>query len=153
MNAIINLNHFCENHGPQTIFTTQTLRDKSLLKSPSGSNSNNNINPCFGCSSIGDKIVFMTEDKDSSIMFVSSEKSIFGKENQNSITLRSLSCEVRKISDFVCFAHLYETFRLQAITRKDLSSLETRNLIHYVLLLKLKIRWLVDLRSFTRLLL
>lgn len=95
MNAIINLNHFCEIHGPQTIFSTQTMRDKSLLNNSTSSISSNNNTPCYGCGSIGNKVIFMTEDKDSSIMFVSSEKSIFGKDNQNSlITLRSLSCEV-----------------------------------------------------------
>lgn len=92
MNAIINLNNFCEIHGPSTIFSTQTIREKSLLSSSTNSSSNNN---CNGCNSIGNKVVFMTEDRESSITFVSSEKSMFGKDSQNSlITLRSLSCEV-----------------------------------------------------------
>lgn len=97
MNAIINLNHFCEIHGPQTIFSTQTIREKSLIKSfPIQSKISDNGSPCYGCGSIGNKVIFMTEDKESSILFVSSEKSIFGKDSQNSfITLRSLSCEVR----------------------------------------------------------
>lgn len=92
MNAIINLNHFCENHGPQTIFSTQTIRERALLNSCHGSPLS-----CLGCGSIG-TTVFTTTDKDSpSILFVSSEKNIIGKDSQNSsalITLRSLSCEV-----------------------------------------------------------
>lgn len=104
MNAIIILNHFCEVHGPQTIFSTQTIRDKSLLTNNNSNNLNNNNNNgsssnssqlCEACTSIGN-MVFMSQDKDSSIMFVSSEKSIFGKENQNSLkqtALKSL-CEV-----------------------------------------------------------
>lgn len=93
MNAIINLNVFCEIHGPQTIFSTQTIREKSVLNNSTSNSANNN--PCSGCGSIGNKVVFMSEDKDSSIMFVSSEKSIFGKDSQSSlITLRSLSCEI-----------------------------------------------------------
>ena len=102
MNAIINLNHFCEIHGPQTIFHTQTVRDRQSIQSTVSNSSSSSIgqnsNPCAGCSSIGNKTVFLTEDKDSSIMFVSSEKSFFGKENQSALkttALRSLSCEVR----------------------------------------------------------
>ena len=107
MNAIIILNHFCEIHGPQTIFSTQTLRDRSLLNNSNSSNNNNGMSStssgwsvsatvaCEACSSIGN-IVFLSQDKDSSIMFVSSEKSVFGKEHQNSLketALKSL-CEV-----------------------------------------------------------
>ena len=98
MNAIINLNHFCEIHGPQTIFHTQTVRDRQSIQSTVSSSASSSIgNPCAGCSSIGNKTVFLTEDKDSSITFVSSEKSFFGKENQSALkttALRSLSCEV-----------------------------------------------------------
>lgn len=102
MNAIIILNHFCEVHGPQTIFSTQTIRDRSLLLS--GNVNNNNIatsssgtslQSCEACSSVKN-IVFLSQDNDSSIMFVSSEKSILGREHQNSLkqtALRSL-CEV-----------------------------------------------------------
>lgn len=92
MNAIVNLNHFCEIHGPQTIFTTQTVRDRSFIQS-SSSNENSSTN-CESCSSIGNKMYFVSEDN--SIMFVSSEKSLFGKEHQNALkqaALRSL-CEV-----------------------------------------------------------
>lgn len=102
MNAIVNLNHFCEIHGPQTIFSTQTIREKSFLSHHS---SNNNItNTCCACGSIGSKVIFLTEDKDSSTMFVSSEKSIFGKEHQSSLKvtcLRSLSCEVRIAQEII----------------------------------------------------
>ena len=95
MNAIINLNHFCEVHGPQTIFTTQTVRDKSYIQSSSSNEtSSQNILNCQSCSSIGNKLFFVSEDN--SIMFVSSEKSLFGKEHQNALkqaALRSL-CEV-----------------------------------------------------------
>jgi hypothetical protein len=99
MNAIINLNHFCEIHGPQTIFSTQTIRERKNIQTTvnSSSNSNSSNNPCAGCGSIGNKQIFMTEDKDSSIMFVSSEKCFFGKDNQSALkttALRSLSCEV-----------------------------------------------------------
>lgn len=107
MNAIINLNHFCEVHGPQSIFSTQTIRDKSLIQSISSNvNNNNNSNGCQqsssskgvceGCSSIGPKMVFVSEEN--SIYFVSSERSILGKDHQSSLkqtALKSL-CEVRK---------------------------------------------------------
>lgn len=103
MNAIINLNHFCEIHGPQTIFSTHTIRERNNIQTTISNSSNNNSstsnnNPCAGCGSIGNKQIFMTEDKDSSILFVSSEKSFFGKDNQSALkttALRSLSCEVR----------------------------------------------------------
>ncbi|XP_070497727.1 folliculin [Chironomus tepperi] len=95
MNAIINLNHFCEVHGPQTIFTTQTIRDKSYIQNSSSTDcSSQNIINCESCSSIGSKMYFVSEDN--SIMFVSSEKSLFGKEHQNALkqaALRSL-CEI-----------------------------------------------------------
>lgn len=116
MNAIVNLNHFCEIHGPQTIFSTQTMREKSLLGNSSGSS---HINNC--CGSIGNKVIFVTEDKDSSIMFVSSEKSIFGKENQNSLkttALRSLSCEVRKDSTQISTLTNLNFRRSRRTTRK-----------------------------------
>lgn len=95
MNAVINLNHFCEIHGPITIFSTQTVREKALITN--SSNSSNSTN-CYGCG-IGNKTVYLSkENKDSSILYVSSgEKSIIGKDNQSSlITLRSLSCEVSR---------------------------------------------------------
>ncbi|KAG5667812.1 hypothetical protein PVAND_015781 [Polypedilum vanderplanki] len=100
MNAIINLNHFCEVHGPQSIFSTQTIRDKSLIQKISLNSNNNNGTSqsqkvvCEGCSSIGDKMVFVSEEN--SIFFVSSEKSIFGKDHQGSLkqtALKSL-CEI-----------------------------------------------------------
>jgi hypothetical protein len=102
MNAIIILNHFCEVHGPQTIFSTQTIRDKSLLNNNLSSNNSNgpssstSTQSCEACSSVGGNMVFASQDKDSSIMFVSSEKSIFGRDHQNSLkqtALKSL-CEV-----------------------------------------------------------
>jgi hypothetical protein len=49
----------------------------------------------LACTSVGNT-VFLSQDKDSSIMFVSGEKSLFGKDHQNSLkqtALRSL-CEV-----------------------------------------------------------
>ncbi|CRL07369.1 CLUMA_CG020347, isoform A [Clunio marinus] len=94
MNAIINLNHFCEIHGPQIIFSTQTIRDKSLLNNSSTiSSSNVTINSiCSACSSIGNKVLFVSKDNSSSIMFLSSEKAVLGK-SFGTTTLRSLSCE------------------------------------------------------------
>lgn len=100
MNAIVTLNHFCEVHGPQTIFFTQTIRDRSLLNSNISSNNNNGSSSnstqfCEACTSV-ENMVFVSQDNDSSIMFVSSEKSVFGKEHQNSLkqtALKSL-CEV-----------------------------------------------------------
>lgn len=66
MNAIINLNHFCEIHGPQTIFSTQTIRDKSIIQNSSLSTSSANCsngkpNICEGCTSIGTKMIFVSE--------------------------------------------------------------------------------------------
>jgi folliculin len=101
MNAIITLNHFCDIHGPQVIFTTQTLRDQLLIDSKNDelkSSSNNDCkSPCGGCSSIGNKLIFRSEDKESSLLFVSSEKTLFGSDILSllkSTALRSLSCEV-----------------------------------------------------------
>ncbi|CAO1442870.1 unnamed protein product [Diamesa hyperborea] len=93
MNGIINLNHFCEIHGPQTIFSTQTIRNDFRKNVPPSGTCQN---PCSACSSIGNKVVLVSQDKESSIMFLSSEKSIFGKE-ANSLkqaAMRSLSCEI-----------------------------------------------------------
>lgn len=97
MNAIINLNHFCEIHGPQTIFSTQTVRDPNNSNSVNPGSTPINHKPCSACGSVGNKVIFMSRDKESSIMFVSSEKSIFGKEYLRSVALRSLSCEVNFI--------------------------------------------------------
>lgn len=101
MNAIITLNHFCDIHGPQVIFTTQTLRDQFLIDAKidelKSSTNNDYKSPCGGCSSIGNKLIFKTEDKESTILFVSSEKTLFGAEILSllkSTALRSLSCEV-----------------------------------------------------------
>lgn len=101
MNAIIILNHFCEVHGPQTIFSTQTIRDRSILSNNSNNNNGSNLSlgsslqTCEACTSVG-SLVFLSQDKDSSMMFVSSEKSLFGKDHQYSLkqtALKSL-CEV-----------------------------------------------------------
>lgn len=103
MNAIITLNHFCDIHGPKVIFTTQTLRDQVLIESKIDevklSKNDDYKSPCGGCSSIGNKLIFKTEDKESTILFVSSEKTLFGSEITTllkSTALRSLSCEVRR---------------------------------------------------------
>lgn len=105
MNAIVTLNVFCEVHGPQVIFTTQTLRDQLLIQSKNeelkaaGANitSQELKNICDGCSSIGNAMIFKTEDKESSILFVSSQKTLFSSEIVSllkSTAMRSLSCEV-----------------------------------------------------------
>lgn len=105
MNGIITLNVFCEVHGPQVIFTTQTLRDQLLIKakddelklSEATVTSSELKNICDGCSSIGNKMIFKTEDKDSTLLFVSSERTLFSYDIVSllkSTAMRSLSCEV-----------------------------------------------------------
>lgn len=105
MNAIVTLNVFCEVHGPQVIFTTQTLRDQLLIQSKneelkaSGAKvtSQDLKNICDGCSSIGNAMIYKTEDKETSLLFVSSEKTLFNSDTVTllkSTAMRSLSCEV-----------------------------------------------------------
>lgn len=154
MNAIVSLNHFCEIHGPQTIFSTQTLREKSTVLSHHSTNVNNNSTSCCSaCGSIGSKVIFMTEDKSSSIMFVSSEKSIFAKENQNSlktITLRSLSCEVRRRRNVTSNVNHFRYFRSQRTTKRDSCTSKTRGSTRSASHLKSKTRRLEASRNSTR---
>lgn len=150
MNAVINLNHFCEIHGPATIFSTQTLRDKKLITNTAKASSSTS-GQCYGCG-IGNKIVFLSKaDKDSSILFVSSgEKGIIGKDNQGQsslITLRSLSCEVNEqFTCEKCHDWLLLCFRLP---KKDLFTLVTP-WTRCVSRLRSKIRLLEALKSFTQ---
>lgn len=155
MNAIVSLNHFCEIHGPQTIFSTQTLREKSTVLSHHSTNVNNSSTSCCSaCGSIGSKVIFMTEDKSSSIMFVSSEKSIFAKENLNSlktITLRSLSCEVRRRRNVTTSnVNNFRYFRSQRTIKRASCTSKTRASIRSASHLKSKTRRPEASRSSTR---
>lgn len=106
MNGIVTLNVFCEVHGPQVIFTTQTLRDQQLIQAKDDELKESLANVtsqdlkgiCDGCTSIGNGLIYNTNDKDSTLLFVSSEKTLFSADIVSLLrttAMRSLSCEVR----------------------------------------------------------
>ena len=94
MNAIIGLNHFCEVHGPIVLFSTQSIHETRNIQKLGNSVASNLS--CSACSSIGSKMVLLSQDKESSIMFVSSEKSFKDAQAHLNIgAVKSLSSEVR----------------------------------------------------------
>lgn len=105
MNAIIALCHFCEAHGPRTVFCTQTLRD---TKFEDLSLATDNVNPnCEACNSIGNSLGMLSKDEESNTNFMSTQVPVLNDVVPllTQAGVRSLSCEVthNKIGGFVFF--------------------------------------------------
>lgn len=93
MNAIIALCHFCEAHGPNANFCTQTLRDTKINELIF----NFDLINCAACNSIGNTTGMLSKDVESSANFLSSQFCVI-PETTNLVKqacVRSLSCEVR----------------------------------------------------------
>lgn len=102
MNAIIAFNHFCEIHGPMVLFSTQSIHETKNIQILSGTAGISNI--CSACKSI-DSLIFVSQDKESDIMFVSSEKSF--KDAQAYLNIGA----VKSLSSEVCFLHVLCFFK------------------------------------------
>ena len=73
------------------LFSTQSVREFKNIHNLSGISTN----PCSACNSIGNKMVLLSKDEESNIMFVSSDKSFKEvKDLLNIGAVRSLSSEV-----------------------------------------------------------
>lgn len=93
MNGIIALCHFCEAHGPNANFCTQTLRDTKINELIF----NFDLINCAACNSIGNTTGMLSKDAESSANFLSSQFCVI-PETTNLVKqacVRSLSCEVR----------------------------------------------------------
>lgn len=136
MNAIIALCHFCEGHGPTSIFCTQTIRETKIDElsfinstpiptSTAAASNNDNAKPiaCPACTSVGSAIGMLSQDPESNASFLSTQAPVLS----DCITIvkqaafRSLSCEVsaKKDGGFVYFGDavrghvLSHTFQLR----------------------------------------
>lgn len=100
MNAIIALCHFCESHGPCSVFTTQTLRDTKIDENLFQFEEDAKTG-CAACYSIGHKLGMLSHDTESNANFLSSQCPVISDAVRmvKSAATRSLSCEVRV--DFV----------------------------------------------------
>lgn len=100
MNAIISLSHFCEAHGPCSVFCTQTLRDSKIDENLF--NFDDHKKNCSACLSIGNNLGMLSHDNESNAIFLSTQMPVlsdFVRDIVKHSATRSLSCEVSK--DFV----------------------------------------------------
>lgn len=136
MNAIIALCHFCEGHGPTSIFCTQTIRDTKIdelsfnsaaiptTSAASGDTAGASKQiACPACTSLGAAIGMLSQDPESNASFLSTQAPVLS----DCITIvkqaafRSLSCEIssKKDGGFVYFGDavrghvLSHTFQLR----------------------------------------
>ncbi|GMT14522.1 hypothetical protein PFISCL1PPCAC_5819 [Pristionchus fissidentatus] len=130
MQAVIAFCHFCESHGPRVIFTTQPLRSLPFGEGPSDAQDwpnesslsyiANNLpvsevdypellkgvakdreTRCTACTSIGDRIAYLSADKRTQTTFVSSQVSFDDGvlDKVKYACLRSLTIEVGTSTD------------------------------------------------------
>jgi len=94
MNAIVALCHFCESHGPSSVFCTQTLRDTKIDEIPVTLDLINDS--CQACNSIGNKLGFLSRAPDSNANFLSTQIPVLPDVALlvKQAAVRSLSCEV-----------------------------------------------------------
>lgn len=99
MNAIVSLCHFCEAHGPGSVFTTQTLRDASIDEHLFGGEEDATRKGCAACLSIGPSLGMLSHDGDSNANFVSSQVPVIADTVRlvKAAATRSLSCEVSSV--------------------------------------------------------
>lgn len=111
MNAVIALCHFCEAHGPSSIFCTQTLRDTKLdeLYSAAALQTSNSVaaKQCAACNSVGLTNGLYSKDNESGATFLSTQQSALPEVATlvKQAAVRSLSCEINHNKDggFVFF--------------------------------------------------
>ncbi|XP_063702349.1 folliculin [Culicoides brevitarsis] len=106
MNAVIALNHFCESHGPNVVFTTTTLRETNLNEI-SFKNVLFERHNCPSCNSIGLETGYNSSDAETNTKFFSSQHPVL-PDTVNVLKVaatRSLSCETsyNKNGGFVFF--------------------------------------------------
>ena len=104
MNAVIALCHFCESHGPCSIFCTQTLRDTKLEDLQD--ELQGFATKCC-CTSLGESNAIYSTDKDSEATFLSTQNPALPEVAHlvKQAAMRSLSSEVSHNKDggFVFF--------------------------------------------------
>uniref|UniRef100_A0A0A1WE37 Folliculin n=1 Tax=Zeugodacus cucurbitae TaxID=28588 RepID=A0A0A1WE37_ZEUCU len=126
MNAVIALCHFCEAHGPNAIFCTQTLRDTKLEELQlNQQHVENKI--CSACNSLGQTNGMYSKDNESGATFLSTQTAALADVQLlvKQAAVRSLSCEINSNKDggFVFFgdssrghvlSHTFQVNDLQA---------------------------------------
>lgn len=130
MNAIISLSHFCESHGPTSIFCTQTIRETkidelSFNSAATHTTTAGDMGPivCPACTSVGTAIGMLSQDPESNASFLSTQAPVLSDCSTmiKQAAFRSLSCEVssKKDGGFVFFGDairghvLSHTFQLR----------------------------------------
>lgn len=93
MNAIVALCHFCESHGPSSVFCTQTLRDSKIDEQLFNFDANK---VCAACNSIGLSLGMLSHDVESNANFLSTQTPVITEVITlvKQAAVRSLSCEV-----------------------------------------------------------
>ncbi|KAL9701882.1 hypothetical protein quinque_005323 [Culex quinquefasciatus] len=101
MNAIIALCHFCEAHGPGSLFCTQTLRETNIHQLDIAFDGERK--GCAACTSVGNSTGLVSKDPDSNAHFVSSQNPVIPEtvEMVRKAALRSISSEVSSSSSTV----------------------------------------------------
>lgn len=101
MNAIISLCHFCEAHGPCSVFSTQTLRDSKIDENLF--NFDDYKKNCSACLSIGNNLGMLSHDSESNANFLSTQMPVINDAIPivKHAATRSLSCEVSSYILFV----------------------------------------------------
>lgn len=94
MNAIVSLCHFCEAHGPCSVFCTQTLRESKIDENLF--NFDDPKKNCAACLSIGTNLGMLSHDDESNANFLSSQLPVISESatTVRQAATRSLSCEV-----------------------------------------------------------
>ncbi|KAG4073473.1 hypothetical protein HA402_000697 [Bradysia odoriphaga] len=104
MNAVVALCHFCESHGPSSVFCTQTLRDSKIDEQLFNFDGNK---VCSACNSIGLSLGMLSRDEESNANFLSTQTPVITEVVTlvKQAAVRSLSCEVSSNKDggFVFF--------------------------------------------------
>lgn len=93
MNAVVALCHFCESHGPSSVFCTQTLRDSKIDEQLFNFDANK---VCAACNSIGLSLGMLSHDDESNANFLSTQTPVITEVVSlvKQAAVRSLSCEV-----------------------------------------------------------
>lgn len=97
MNAVVALCHFCESHGPSSVFCTQTLRDSKIDEQLFNFDANK---VCAACNSIGLSLGMLSHDDESNANFLSTQTPVITEVVSlvKQAAVRSLSCEVSMLS-------------------------------------------------------
>ncbi|XP_046432380.1 uncharacterized protein LOC124185547 [Neodiprion fabricii] len=119
MNAVIALCTFCEMHGPQVVFTTQTYRNcfdnesteklkfygpKDVLKKADSLQGKAQSEGCEGCKSLGN-IKYLSNEHETRTSFLSAQCPLTQEIGSllKDACIRSLSCEVHSGKEGICY--------------------------------------------------